>query len=61
MSDIPTINRGAAILIPTEACLAWARALPDSDPLMTEGDTQREATVYLIPEFSPISWNIALA
>jgi len=50
MSDIPTINRDALILIPTESCLAWARALPDSDPLMTEGDAQHEPTIYLIPE-----------
>ena len=52
MSDLPTINRFAVILLPTEACLEWARFCPGDDTGAAVAAVQREPTVYLIPEGS---------
>ena len=48
MSEFPTINRYAVILLPTEACLEWVKSCPGDDTALAE--VEREPTVYLIPE-----------
>jgi hypothetical protein len=48
MSEFPTINRHAVILVPTEECLEWVRSCAGDD--MPLADVEREPTVYLIPE-----------
>jgi hypothetical protein len=50
MPDLPTINRFAVILIPTEECLAWINSCPTDDRPSTLAKVQKEPTVYLIPE-----------
>ena len=48
MTDIPTINRFAVILLPTEECLVWINSCP-GDPT-TLAEVQKEPAVFLIPE-----------
>ena len=50
MSELPTINRSAVILLPTEACLEWVKSCPDFVSDAPLGEAGREPTVYLIPE-----------
>ena len=50
MTEFPTINRSAVILLPTEACLEWVKSCPDYVSDLPLGEMQREPTVYLIPE-----------
>ncbi len=50
MTEFPTINRHAVILVPTDACLDWVKSCPgfiDDSPL---GEAEREPTIYLVPE-----------
>jgi hypothetical protein len=50
MADFPTINRHAAVLVPTEACLDWVKSCAefvDDSPL---GQAEREPTIYLVPD-----------
>jgi hypothetical protein len=50
MTDFPTINRHAAVLIPTETCLDWVKSCPefvDESPL---GQAECEPTIYLVPD-----------
>jgi hypothetical protein len=48
MTDLPTINRFAVILLPTEECLAWINSCPGDHTTMAE--VQKEPAVFLIPE-----------
>jgi hypothetical protein len=48
MTDIPTINRFAVILLPTEECLAWINSCPGDHTTLAE--VQEEPAVYLIPK-----------
>ena len=48
MTDLPTINRFAVVLMPTEACLAWINSCPGDH--MTLAEVQKEPAVYLIPK-----------
>jgi hypothetical protein len=48
VTQFPTINRHAVILVPTQACLEWVRSCPGDDKPL--GEVEREPTVYLIPE-----------
>jgi hypothetical protein len=50
MSEFPTINRYAVILLPTEACLDWVKSCPDYVSDSPFGEIQSEPTVYLIPD-----------
>ncbi len=50
MTEFPTINRSAVILLPTKACLEWVKSCPDFVSDLPSGKLQREPTVYLIPE-----------
>ena len=50
MTRLPTINRFAVILLPTEACLDWIRSCTGGDANLTLDELRREPTVYLIPE-----------
>jgi hypothetical protein len=49
MTQFPTINRYAVILLPTEACLEWVKSCPDYGPGTTLSEVEKEPTVYLIP------------
>jgi hypothetical protein len=48
MTDLPTINRHAIVLVPTQACLDWINSCP-GDPT-TLAEVQKEPAVFLIPE-----------
>ena len=50
MSEFPTINRYAVLLVPTDECVAWVNCCPNDDRPTTLEAAQREPTVYLIPE-----------
>jgi len=50
MTELPTINRIAVTLIPTEACLDWMKSCPDGGTNTTLAEVEREPTVYLIPQ-----------
>jgi hypothetical protein len=59
LDDMPTVNRSAITLEPTEAYKQWARSCPGGDPeghLADWGNDER--TVYLIPEidYKPDAW-----
>ncbi len=49
MTDLPTINRIAVVLMPTQACLDWINSCPSDKP-MTLAEIQEEPTVYLLPQ-----------
>lgn len=49
-AEIPTVNRFAVVLEPTEAFLAWARECPERDLELTLEELREGCTVYLIPE-----------
>jgi hypothetical protein len=49
MTECPTINRHAVVLIPTQACLDWINSCPSDKP-MTLAEIQEEPTTYLLPE-----------
>jgi hypothetical protein len=48
MTEHPTINRIAVMLIPTEACLDWINSCDDDK--MTLDKVQKDPTVFLVPE-----------
>jgi hypothetical protein len=48
--ELPTVNRGAIILEPTEAYLEWAKSCPDGDTELTLEELRKDSTVYLIPD-----------
>jgi hypothetical protein len=48
MTEFPSINRIAIMLIPTEACLDWINA--HGDKKLTLDKIQRDPTVFLLPE-----------
>ena len=48
--ELPTINRCAVVLKPTEAYFEWARKSPEDDPNSTETELHWENSVYLIPD-----------
>ena len=48
--DLPTLNRWAITVQPTEVFLEWANSLPDTTSEMTLADMRIEAHIYLIPE-----------
>jgi hypothetical protein len=50
MTNLPTINRMAVVLLRTEACLDWIKSVLGSECNLTLDALQREPTVYLIPE-----------
>jgi hypothetical protein len=50
MTEFPTINRHAIILLPTEACLEWVKSCPDYADDSPLGPAEREPTVYLVPD-----------
>jgi hypothetical protein len=50
VSELPTINRFAVILQPTEKYLEWAKSCPNADPRLTLDELRSEATAYLIPD-----------
>lgn len=50
MTEFPTINRHAVILVPTVACLDWVKSCPDFVDDSPLGQVEREPTVYLVPE-----------
>ena len=50
MTEFPTINRSAVILLPTEACLDWVKSCPDYMDDSPLGEAEREPTVYLVPD-----------
>lgn len=56
--ELPSINRNAVILEPTEAYLEWAKQCPDTDPELTLDRLGEGASVFLIPEqaFRPDRW-----
>ena len=47
--DIPSVNRYAVVLEPTEEYFAWARVSPEG-PGPDPAEMEREYTVFLIPE-----------
>lgn len=49
MTDFPTINRIAVVLVPTQACVDWINSCPSDKP-MTLAEIQEETTVYLLLE-----------
>lgn len=49
-SELPTVNRFAVTLLPTEAFANWAGSCFDEETAFTAADLGREATVYLLPE-----------
>lgn len=49
MTDSPTINRHAVVLVPTQACLDWINSCPSDKP-MTLAEIQEEPTTFLLPE-----------
>jgi len=53
MTDPPTINRFAVVLVPTQAYLAWSQSCPDGDPNTELDEVQEDPTVFLIPESEP--------
>ena len=57
-ADLPTVNRYAVVLAPTEAYLEWARECPERDPELTLELLREDGTVYLIPETNaePDNW-----
>ena len=56
--ELPTINRCALVLKPTEAYLAWAKGVPDEDEGLSLEEITRDSTCYLIPEIegAPQNW-----
>jgi hypothetical protein len=50
MTEVPTINRYAIIVLPTDACLEWVKSCPDYVSDSPLGEMEREPTVYLIPD-----------
>lgn len=50
MTEFPTINRYAVLLVPTDECVAWINSCPNDDKQTTLEEAQKEPTVYLIPE-----------
>ena len=50
MSEFPTINRYAVLLVPNDECVAWVNSFPNDDKLTNLEDAQKEPTVYLIPD-----------
>lgn len=56
--ELPTVNRCAMVIEPTEVYLAWVKETPDAVDEMTLEDLTEESTVYLIPEIDvePEAW-----
>jgi hypothetical protein len=50
MTDVPTINRHAVVLLPTEACLDWVKSCPEYIDDARLGQAEREPTIYLVPD-----------
>lgn len=50
MSQFPTINRYAVILVPTDECVGWINYCSKDGSPTTLEEAQKEPTVYLIPE-----------
>lgn len=48
--ELPTVNRFAVLLVPTEAFCRWANSCPGGGSEVSREDVRREPTVYLIPE-----------
>jgi hypothetical protein len=49
-TDLPTVNRFAVLLVPTEAFLRWAMSCPGGETETSLDSVRREPTAYLIPE-----------
>ena len=50
VTDLPTINRFAVLLVPSEEFLRWIESCPGSETVTSRDNFQREPTAYLIPE-----------
>jgi len=48
--ELPTINRFAMVLLPSEEYLKWTQTCADPDPNLTLADLWNDPSVYLIPE-----------
>ena len=48
--DLPSINRHAVIVRPTEVFIEWARVTPEEAPESMSEYLRQEGTVYLVPE-----------
>lgn len=56
--NLPTINRNAVFIEPTDVFLEWAREFPDDDLELTLDELRKDNTAYLIPEqkAEPNAW-----
>ncbi|NQT18381.1 MAG: hypothetical protein HQ592_01660 [Planctomycetes bacterium] len=56
--ELPTVNRCAVVLEPTEVYLAWAKEIPEPDEGLELDDIMQDSTCYLIPEIDsdPENW-----
>ena len=50
MYELPTINRFAVVLLPSEEYLKWTQTCAHPDPNLTLTDLWDDPSVYLIPE-----------
>lgn len=55
---LPSVNRGALVVIPTEVFLQWLKDSPVGDPSFTLARICAEVTVYLTPDMDsgPDQW-----
>ena len=56
--ELPTINRSAVVLEPTEVYLQWAKECAEDDAELTLDELSKDCTTYLIPEpdAQPDAW-----
>ena len=48
--NLPSINRHAVVVRPTEVFIEWARHTPDEAPEEQLDHIKQEPTIYLVPE-----------
>jgi len=49
-SELPTVNRFAVLLVPTDKFRAWANSCPGGEQQASLGELRQEPTAYLISE-----------
>lgn len=56
--DLPTVNRAALLLTPTQAYADWANSCGDGPQFVLSERDDDDSTIYLIPEvdFRPDAW-----
>ena len=58
LRNLPTVNRCAVTLEPTELYLEWAKRTPEEDDDLTLDELTQDSTCYLIPDMDrePDRW-----